>query len=346
MTRGISLYKNVPFEIVAQNLKTEIDDIKNIGFDTVWFVIPWREFCPKPLENKDDLYKFKVLKDSIKLLASKGMKAMLPLNYLGAGWEPEGISAAGFITDPNMYGSFERYVLRLLTYLEDVAEHTTILVFSENTYHGRNWQTEGRKIAKDLQKSLGSLPNRLPRELRGKYKIVYHDGEFLTLGWGQGISPVASPCPFDALSMVGYISNMTSKTVQGITKSLNQRKKRFEEAHPGIPIIMGEWGASSCPDNEVYQSKKNMIVLKWAEKNLEGWSLWGWFPGPPGQDCSNPVYNGLSITRQEGDLKLSAKNIKKFINPESKPEPSVEPNSDSENGWFLKLWKLFLGIFR
>lgn len=337
--RSISSYKNMPFENVVDAVRAELPRIKEVGFDTVWFVLPWREFCPRPLENEDNAAKFQALRGALEMLKENGMQAILPLNYLGPGWEPEGIVASRFILDQNMYASFERYVTRLMKSISDYSDVVHLMVFSENTYHGRDPRAEGPAICADLRGTLGSIVTRIPKSLREQFSFGYHDGEFLTLGYGQGKSPVANPCPFDFLSMVGYTSILRRETAQGIRRSLSEIRSRFEKAHPGVPIVMGEWGTTSCPDKEGYQAKKNMIVLKWAENNVEGHGLWGWFPGPEDQECSNPVYNGLSITRLDGSLKLSAKRIREFYNP----PPPKDDDPEEEKGWFARLLEVLFG---
>lgn len=338
MLRSISVHKNGSFVDGVDDIIEAMPRIKDIGFNAIWLVLPWAEFCPRPLRDEDNEDTFSELIRLLEACRGYGLQAMLPLNYFGEGWEPEGINARTFLTDMEGYSSFERYVSRFLRRIQGFSDMVYILCFSEGMYAGRDPRAEGDAISYELQETLGSLPRRMPDDLRAAFKFGYHDGEFLAMGYGGEYSPVQTPCPYDFLSMVGYVSTMNDKSVKGIRRELDIRKSRFKEKHFETPIYMGEWGASSCPERERYQANKNQIVLDWAEGNLEGWSLWGWFPGPQDQDCTNPVFNGLSITRYDGSYKQTAKRIKRRLHPS---ENGAEQEDD--RSWFEKLIDLIFG---
>lgn len=293
-----------------QELQSTLPAIKSTGFNTVWLVNVWSEFNPKPLTTPPvyNEQAFTNLKFVLALLKANNMQVILPLNYLGQGWRPEGIDC-NWIKNPTMYGAFETYVKEFLTRIVDYHDIVYIMVFTEETEPCSglsSWQEH----ASLLRPTLGSLPTRIPLDLRSKFRIGYHDYSLINLAYSFPDSPIQSPISFDFVSMVAY--GLEDKTDSDIKSEVNLRASRFKQLYPNTPLIIGEFGGRAC-GNDDNQSRVIINIVSDAMDKGFGFNLWGWKPGPPNQECTNPVYGGLAITNQDGSLKKAAVEIKTFL---------------------------------
>lgn len=333
--KSVSSYFHGDWATSVSKTAQEIPRIKDIGFNAIWIVLVWKEMCLRPLEDIDDMGNISLLQQLLQTLKTNQMEAVIGLNYAGKGWAPEGITEPTRLYQYlDQYFSFERYVARLMGYLEPWADIANLLVFTEGNEEG--WLPSHHAfLARDLQRTFGSLPSRMPPELRSKYRFGYHDNKIITEWTGGGTSPIISPCPFDFGSMVAYLS-LSNKNK--LWNELETSASRWEKVHPGLPLIIGEFGCSSCPHDKKHENKQaqvDSLTIKWALKRNIGFNLWGWFPGPKENDCSNPVFNGLSLTRFDGSLKIAANKIKNVLLPTQKKE------EDKEDSW----WQWVIDIF-
>ncbi|MBI4708729.1 MAG: cellulase family glycosylhydrolase [Candidatus Portnoybacteria bacterium] len=306
------------------NLQAALPKMKSTGFNTVWLVNAWRNFNPQPLATPPiyNEQSFSDLKKVLDLLRANNMKAIIGLNYLGKGWEPEGIDKCKWITDSVMYNSFEAYAKEFMTRISSYGDMAYVLFFTENSEPcgpkpgaGRDWNayTDAKEIADLLRATLGSLPNRLPADLRSKFKMGYHDYSLITLNWAGGVSPTLNPNPFDFLSTVAY--GFESKTDQQIKDEIDLRASRFKALHPAKPLIIGEFGATSCNAQDANQARVDTTIVSHALSKAYGFNLWGWKPGPGDMECAGPPFGGLAITNQDGTLKKAANDLKAILNP-------------------------------
>ncbi|MBF0479836.1 MAG: hypothetical protein HQL26_10170 [Candidatus Omnitrophica bacterium] len=300
------------------NLQNELPDIKAAGFNTVWLVNPWADYNPDPLSNPS-VYSEKAFADLRKTLAlikSNGMYAIIGLNYLGKGWSPKGIDSSIWLEDPIMYHAFETYVTEFLNRIKDYNETVFILFFTENSepdhlapyYFNRN--NNATKLCGLLRQTLGSLPTRLPAQLRSLYSIGYHDYTLINFNWALGDTPISSPNPFDFLSMVAYgFENMTEHQ---IADEINLRSSRFKNLYPGTPLIIGEVGSNNC-EGEINQARVEGAIVSQALKHRFGFNVWGWKAGPDLQVCSNGSMGGFNLTNQESSSNFALVTLKSVL---------------------------------
>lgn len=296
-----------------RKLARALPAIQATGFNTIWLVCPWSTFNPRPLHDPP-VYEeraFASLRQVLELLKAHHMDAIIGLDYLGRGWAPAGIDADEWLREPVMYRAFETYARRFLEEIEPYHRMVYILVFTENSEpRGMADAAHAPAVAALLRTTLGSLPARLPPALRAEYRIGYHDYSLINLGWAQGASPIQSPNPFDFLSMVAY--GLEQQSDAAIAAELDRRAARFRALYPRMPLIIGESGASSCHDQDANQARVLRAIAAYALQRGSGLNVWGWQPGPPDQECANPVLNGLAITNQDGSVKQAALVLKQL----------------------------------
>ena len=296
-------------EQMVVDFESALPSIKSNGFNTVWLVLPWWSFNPKPL-TEPPVYTnqtFTNLASILRSLKNNNMYAILPLNYLGQGWSPEGIDHCQLITNPTMYNSFERYVREFLTRISEYSDLVYILFFTEGLEPcSMNPYADAEAIASLLRPTIGSLPTRLPPTLRNKFRIGYHDYSLINLGWAHGQSPIADPISYDFLSMVAFID--PQKTTLEITSEINARASRFKNLYPSIPLVIGESGANDCDNEQNYQALVIQTIATTAINNHMGVNFWGWKP-------INAETNGctLGLTNPDGTPKKSLVSVKSIF---------------------------------
>lgn len=291
-------------------LNSTLPTIKNSNFNAVMIPAIWADFDPNPLATPH-LYNsiaFNEAKTALAKARSYGMTVLVGLNYIGEGFSPDlGLTpACDWAVNPITYAAFERYVEHWLTEMLPWADILRPFVFTEGSEGcGQSNPSHATLVATRLQGTLGSLPSRLLPLLRSVYQIGYHDNTMITLGWANGISPIASPNTFDWLSMVSY-------NVETIAE-LDVRLARWRALYPTTPMIVGELGANGCGvGGEDHQAQLNVMGAKWALKNDLGFNVWGWL-NAGSAECTNPVYGGLAITNEDGSLRQTVIQIKAIL---------------------------------
>ncbi len=329
--KSVTWYEaGIPYTSSLLNLSTQLPKIKQAGFNTIWLVTPWNELNPKPLNNPP-VYNdtnFNVLKQTLNDLRAQNMQAIIGLNYLGSDWSPEGIDYCNWITNPTQYQAFVNYASEFLKRLDGYEDMVNILVFTENAEPcNLNAYSNAAQIAGYLRSTLGNLPNQLPGALRAKFKIGYHDYNLLNLGWAQGSSPIATPNPFDFVSMVAY--DLETKTNDEIKTEINLRASRFKALYPNTPLMLGEFGARSCSaDQDSNQSRVDTAIIQTAQANKYGFNLWGWKPAVA-DECSKQTSGyGYAITNSNGSPKPAATAIANLLGGNISALPTTTSNTN------------------
>ena len=340
--KSITVYKDFPLqtpeepyiEQMRTYLSHQSDYIKNIGFNTVWLSLPWNEFNPKPLDDPqyNNIFNFSRLKLLLDKLKENNQKAMLSLNYPTSNWAPQNIDTCSWTTDFASYKAFENYVETMLKALEPYADMVYIILSSKGAEPcSLDIKKDAEQIASILRPTLGSLPQRLDPKLRAKFKIGYHD-YLLSNGDAHGQSPVQMPLSYDFLSfehqgLEGYDDDINNQI-------LNERIKKMEVMYPWTPIILGEFGASSCEklnSSELNQTRFLKTGLSEVLNKKMGFNIWTWSSINPTIDECNGIDKGYGITKSVDYLhqtvyKQSALAVKALLNPgTSLPTPSPSP---------------------
>src|SRR3989344_3814521 len=299
------------------NLRAALPRIKDAGFNTVWLVTPWRDMQPQPLASPAvwNESNFTALKDTLAALRAKDMQAIIGLNYLGTGWAPAGIDACSWTSNSASYDAFVKYATGFLQRIDGYQDVANILVFTEaaepcalNAYY------DATEVMQTLRGTIGNLPSQLPSTLRTKWRIGYHDYSYINLGWGKGLSPIASPNPFDLVSMVAY--ELESKTDAEIKTEESTRAGRFKDLYPTMPLIIGEFGARSCSSSEdANQARVDSAILNYAIDHDMGANLWAWRPSISDADCDNHNISGygLNIEKLDGTPRPAAYSIASIL---------------------------------
>src|SRR5581483_11852283 len=110
--RAVTYVKERPFASYTGELRRALPGIAAAGFNTVWLVLPWWQFEPRPLATPPayDERSFDALRRVLNDLAGRNMHAIIGLDYLGRGWAPMGIDACRWLVTPRYENAFERYV--------------------------------------------------------------------------------------------------------------------------------------------------------------------------------------------------------------------------------------------
>ena len=269
-----------PSPASVQELNSWLSEIKQTGFNALWFVSSWKDFNPRPLANPS-VYNdstFLKLTQILDLLRQNNMKAILPLNYIGPP-APEGIDVCRWAIDLTAYQAFETYVNEFLRRIESYSDMVYILFFSEGAEPCvLNIYNDAKQIASLLRPTLGSLPQRIDSRLRSKFKIGYHDFTLINHNWANGESPIQMPLSYDFLSFATY--DQEAKTDQEIIDTLNFHSNNFNKLYPFTSAIVGEFGALPCNDVNNSSRENQARVLKVGiqhllTKNL-GFNVWQW----------------------------------------------------------------------
>ncbi len=239
---------------------------------------PWKMMEPTVLSTPVyDSNAFANLYKILDLCKANGLEVIMGLNYLGQGWEPSGITFNTWITDPVQYNAFEAYVKEFLTRISAYSNMVYILFFTEDSQGTlKYWRTEDAKIlCARFQPTLGSLPKRLPPNLRLAFRIGYHDNLLINMNSAAGHSPIQSLISFDFLSGVGYVDNRASNS--SITNYLATRLSHFTAFYPNTPLTMLGCGASMNPPSGTSgQARVVDYILSYLISKGIGLSLWGW----------------------------------------------------------------------
>jgi len=297
------------------NLRAAIPSLHAAGFNTVWLVTPWMDMqssaLPSATWNESN---FTALKQTLDVLRANNMQALMDLNYLGQGWSPAGIDACTWTQNSSMYSAFTNYVSGFLQRINGYQSTVMIMVATEAaepcSMLGSGYAPQ---VASIMRNTIGNLPMQIPSSVRSGWRIGYHDYDELNLGWlSSGDSPIASPNPFDFLSMVAY--EMESYSDSQIASELSTRAARFRALYPSWPLIVGEYGAVACDSSaEANQSRVVASILNWAIAHNAGGNLWQWQPvtkNGTASDCSAGLSGaGLNLMNANGTPRPAADTV-------------------------------------
>lgn len=117
--RSVTFYDHKPWDKFSlPDFEAALDQMRRLGANTVWLVLPWHHFQPVALpEPQWSQSALDHLEQAVTAAERRGMSVILPLCYLGMGWEPKGIDARIWTVAPTMYGAFSRYVLEMVARL-------------------------------------------------------------------------------------------------------------------------------------------------------------------------------------------------------------------------------------
>lgn len=144
--RSVTFYPFPPFpyewtrldESTLESFRADLKKVKALGFNSIWFVIPWKGFEPVALPQESRQYNqtaFDNLKQVVGILEQENMVAILPINYFGVGWSPQGIDSRKWLFDHQMWGAFYGYVVKLSESLKNY-KNVLFLLFSEGVIPG------------------------------------------------------------------------------------------------------------------------------------------------------------------------------------------------------------------
>jgi hypothetical protein len=312
--RSVTFYEERPFAAYADDVVKALPRLKATGFNTVWLVLPWYEFEPKPLADKPvyDDASFSALRTVLAALRAQRLHALIGLNYLGQGWSPEGIDPCRWIENPQMEGAFEAYVRGFLARIDAYHDVPSILFFTETAQLcDSNPVAHAASLAARLQTTLGSIPARLPRTLRSDFRFGYHDNSLLSLGWSEGVSPIAKPDPFDFLSMSVY--GLEGLRSGAIVDDLDSRVARFRAFDRKAPLLFGEVGASRCSGGLANQVRVERSVLGYAVRRGIGFNVWHWRPVADENTCKNFAFRALALTQATGALNATGRAVQTIL---------------------------------
>lgn len=318
--KGIAYYDfpNDKPSLYYDGLAREAPKIEAAGFNCVKLVSPWWHFDPSPLsaDRRFNDVEFDYLRKSLEALKQQGFKAILGLNYLDTDWAPEGINRDNWITDPVQYAAFESYATEFLRRIINFSDMVFPMVFTEATEPYPKTAYDAVKHAEYLRATLGSWPNRLPPELRKRYSLIYHDYTLVVLGWSKGNKPTPEPFPFDAFSIGAY--GFEGLSDQQVRDRLTMELGKARASYPGVPIIVGEFGASTRADrngSEAIQKRDVEQVLKYLLENKIGFNMWSWTPS------LNPDDGQTAIVNRDGSPRPAFEAVTELLKKYARDDP-------------------------
>jgi hypothetical protein len=298
--RSVTFYENKPVVEYLADLEAAIPSIHRAGFDAVWMALPWASMEPSPLASPPQYNQaaFAALGKVLATVSANGMRALIGLNYLGRGWAPTDIDPCRWLTDSRMYRAFDDYATEFLRTILPYHQFVYVLVFSETADPCINAFRHADVLAERIHETLGNLPLQVPSTLRDQFTIGFHDNSLITLGWAD-VSPLPQPLPYQFVSTVAY--GLDGDTRAQIEAAIANRVNRFDALFPGVPVILGEIGATFCPPfDQGNQARVLGDVVSYAEARHLGFNIWHWAPVPGEARCTNHAFQGLAITREDG----------------------------------------------
>jgi hypothetical protein len=314
--RGVTFVEPRAFADYVPDLIAALPQIKAIGFNTVELALPWMQFEVAPLAVPPVYHEpaFRALRTALDAIGRQHMRAILMLNMLGPGWAPVGIDPCIWFKTPVMEHAFESYVTEFMKRILPYHDLVYLMVLTESTQYCDPQQYQhAKQLAVTLQTTIGALPAHLPQNLRSQFQFGYQDNSLVALNWAKGVSPIASPDPFDFLSSTVY--GLEQKTNAQIETELAARVGRFKKIDQNVPIIFGEFGASRCYGTAVNQARVETDITSWAMKYAVGFNVWHWKPAPDEDACQLRAYPGLAITNSDGSLTPAALALQALLNP-------------------------------
>lgn len=339
-------------------LASALPQIKATGFNEVllganawWF---YQTGSPTaPIYNTQ---RFAQLRRILDLLRAYDMQVQIAINALGPGWEPPGIDVCTWTQDLTQWKSFEAYVTRLMTELNGYEDMIYFTIGTENAYsfapecgliNEQNVQVPAF-VGPLIQATMGSLPARLPDNLRSRFRMGLHDFGFIVEDYLNGGTPIRSPNTFDVLSFTGYKlydwDRMTGATIQisdaQMRQNLDDRRNRLVAMYPNVPVVMGETGARHCSayGGENRQAQILDVVVRWSLSKPMGFNIWKWTSALD-TDADN---DGLSDECEDGGFGIVQNNavtpraavpvIQALLNPGTHTFPTA-------NNQFLRTYR-------
>jgi hypothetical protein len=292
----------------------ELDRIAALGLDTVWLVLPWKHFQPRPIAEPDSYVetRFDSLRRVLGALRARGMRAILPLNYFGPGWSPEGIDCNMLLEhrqgENAQWDALLAYIVGFLRRIVAYNDVAYVLLFAEGMHPcGWDYRTRGVEIARMMQSTFGRLPSQLPATLRERFTIGFHDWGYVPRGWsGLGskqVLPLARPLQYDFVSATLYGHERVSDP--DLRAELERRFDRLAAAYPGAPHLLGEFGANAClSGTTATQARTIRSTVEVALQRHVGVNVWG--------------------MHQLGDLTCNGKGDLRIVDDDGKWRPAAQ----------------------
>ena len=313
-------------------LAADLQKIKTAGFNTVFLPAGWNNFESNinPPTYVDS--GFAELKKELDLLKANNMKALIALN---PNVPPSGVDIYNWISIPSQYQAYQNYVAYLLNQILPYKDMVYVYVLTENSVPYDVIMKDPAGSAAKLRATLGNLPNALSQDLRKNFKIGYHDNEFIPLNLisSTANSPIASPNPFDFVSMTAYPvlfgfsfpnSLGTNLTASQISSTLDQRVGYFKTLYPSTPFIIAEMGYPSCSaqGDEAEQNLVGSSMVNYALSKGYGFNYWSW--GADMLSLSDPC-NEISygLLRPDNTAKPLLGSLQSLLNSGSQGAPQT-----------------------
>jgi hypothetical protein len=128
-------------------------------------------------------------------------------------------------------------------------------------------------------------------ELRGKFRLGFHDGRFfianLLLPDRYRYSVVPRGSGYNYLSMSNYYASAGLDWAD-LRAMLRRQLVRYRNLYPQLPVVVGEFGATRCaPMDAARQAAIDGSAVAWFASRRVGFNLWGWQAPTPTRCASD-----------------------------------------------------------
>jgi hypothetical protein len=305
----------------TEDLRASLPAMQDMGLNTVWLVTYWNVFEPKALpEPVFNDQAFDRLRQTLALLKSKNMRAIIGLNYLGEGpsFQPEGINYCqpgpthdSWMANEAMYKAFVGYVDRLMVEIQDYSDMVYLMSFTEVAMPCNYTETQADQLALLFQQRIGNLPAQVSQPLRQRFQMGMHDFIFR---WNEphkllpAIVPTPHPLPHDFYSVITY--GLTPATVTQVDSWINRLREYYGSS---TPIFIGEVGQTYCNASVDTQATVVSSIVSYAVRSSFGFNIWSW---KNFGECDQPALaDGLGMLTKENRALPVADRIKALLNP-------------------------------
>ncbi len=313
--RGVMLYltEDIPSDSYISKLQKELPAMKFFGFNTVGIFPYWAWFQPQalptPTWNEANIAKFRQI---LQILKDNNMRAAFYISSVSPSTTPTGISGCPW-DKPHELAAHDKFTSDFLRKIEDFNDIVYPMLYTEASWLCAAEYADQLAMVKS---GMGDWPNRLPRDIRNKFRLGIHDANFINVN-GSNFMP--NPNPYDFISLTNY-----SKTDDMVyVDEFNLGRVRY--FYPDIPIIFYEMGFNACgwsPDAQHTQGERFRLSTNVLMDRRVGFNIWSWIDNTPA-GCGGDNSNGGIVKTQNSEPLEAAYTLKStFELRNAKPWPA------------------------
>lgn len=311
------LAQDISSDSFIPKLQSELPAIKSYGFNTIGLFPLWVYFQPQalptPTYNEAAFTKFRQI---LQILKDNNMRTAFYLGTYGPGWIPAGVSACP-ISNTGQWQAYVNFTAEFLRRIEDYNDYVYPMIYTESAWFcAQDFQTQHSYLAN----TMGTYPDQLPRELRNKFRIGIHDGNFLNV---NGTNFMPNPNPYDFISLLNYNLMTDNQSANNWIDQYNVGKVR--QIYPDIPVIFFETGGNACGYAAQAQANQTRALTNGLGHMMDigaGFNIWSWIDNTEYGCGGDNTNGGIVKTSDSSPLQAASALRDMFVQKAAKPWPA------------------------